>query len=94
MSVLFPAINPRTVDAHYGVRRLGGGLLPSAPSPRPKNVIDRTFYRSRLDYRRTVSDLSAALTSLLDLDEILGRVGRTVTDGLQLQVAHGAALAR
>ena len=37
-----------------------------------QNVIDRTFYRSRLDYRQTVSELSTALTSLLDLDEILG----------------------
>lgn len=49
-----------------------------------QSVIDRTFYRSRLDYRGTVSELSAALTSLLDLDEILGRVGRTVTQGFQL----------
>ncbi len=48
-------------------------------------VIDRTFYRSRLDYRRTVGQLSAALTSLLDLEDLLGRVGRTVTEGLQLR---------
>ncbi len=50
-----------------------------------QRVVDRTFYRTRLDYRRTVSELSDALTSLLDLEEILSRVGRSVTDGLQLQ---------
>ena len=49
-----------------------------------QRILDRVFHRSRPDYRRTVSEVSAALTSLLDLDEILGRVGRTVTDGLQL----------
>ncbi len=47
--------------------------------------LDRLFWRGRLDYRRTVSRLSAALTSLLDLDEIVDRVGRTVSEGLQLE---------
>ncbi len=54
-----------------------------------QRVVDRTFYRARLDYRRTVHAMSAALTSLLDLTEILDRVGRTVTEGLQL---HGSAV--
>src|SRR5207247_1318429 len=49
-----------------------------------QHLIDRTFYRNRLDYRRTITDVSAALTSLLDLDDILTRVGQTVTDGLAL----------
>src|SRR5262249_50546871 len=50
-----------------------------------QTAVDRLFARGRLDYRRTVSQLSAALTSLLDLDEILDRVGRTMIDGLQLR---------
>jgi signal transduction histidine kinase len=50
-----------------------------------QHVIDRTFFRARLDYRRTVSQLSSALTSFLDLDEILGRVGGTLSEGLQLR---------
>ena len=45
--------------------------------------IDRAFFRSRPDYRHAVGEVSSALTSLLDLDEIFGRVGHTVTDGLQ-----------
>ncbi len=49
-----------------------------------QDTIDRVFARGRLDYRRTVSRLSGELTSLLDLDEIVRRVGHTLTDGLQL----------
>jgi signal transduction histidine kinase len=51
---------------------------------RVQRLVDRTFYRTRVDYAATVRELSAALTSLLDLDDILGRVGRTLSDGLQL----------
>ncbi|MBI3767875.1 MAG: GAF domain-containing protein [Deltaproteobacteria bacterium] len=50
-----------------------------------QRLLDRTFYRGRPDYRRTVRELSAALTTLLDRDEILARIGRTVSDGLQLR---------
>src|SRR5206468_17929 len=46
--------------------------------------IDRLFYRDRPNYRRTVSEVSAALTSLLDLDEILARIGHTLSEGFQL----------
>jgi signal transduction histidine kinase len=52
---------------------------------RVQHVIDRAFYRNRLDYRRTVVEVSAALTSLLDLDEIMERIGRTLTEGLQVR---------
>jgi signal transduction histidine kinase len=50
-----------------------------------QHVVDRAFYRNRVDYRSTVGEVSAALTSLLDLAEVLGRVGRTVTEGIQLR---------
>ena len=53
-----------------------------------QRIIDRTFYRSRLDFRRTVVEVSAALTSLLDLDEILERVGRTLSEGLQVRALN------
>ncbi len=42
-------------------------------------LIDTTFFRRGVDYRRTVSDMSAALTSVLDLRAIFERVGTTVT---------------
>ncbi|MFN8545341.1 MAG: ATP-binding protein [Candidatus Binatia bacterium] len=50
-----------------------------------QHVLDRTFFRTRLDYRRTVGELSAALTSLLDLDDVLLRLGRTVSEGFALE---------
>lgn len=50
-----------------------------------QRLLDKTFYRSRPDFRRTVSEVSAALTTLLDLDEILARVGRAVTEGIQVE---------
>ncbi len=50
-----------------------------------QHLLNRTFYRSRPDFRRTVSEVSAALTTLLDFDEILARVGRAVTDGIQVE---------
>lgn len=49
---------------------------------RAQDIVDRTFFRSQVDYRRTVRDVSAALTWVLDFDEILGRVGRTLRDGI------------
>jgi signal transduction histidine kinase len=50
-----------------------------------QQAIDRLFYRGRPDYRRTVGEVSAALTSLLYLDEILGRVGHAVIAGLHVR---------
>src|SRR6185503_6024248 len=35
----------------------------------------------KVDYRRTVTEVSTALTSLLDLDEILGRLAYTLSEG-------------
>ncbi len=52
---------------------------------RVQHGIDRLFYRSRLDYRQTVGDVAAALTSMLDLETVLTEVGRTVGEGLHLE---------
>jgi signal transduction histidine kinase len=48
---------------------------------RVQHVVDRTFFRTKVDYRRTVTEMSTALTSLLDLDEILGRLAFTLSEG-------------
>ena len=48
-------------------------------------VVDRTFFRGRLDYRETVREVSAALTTVLDLGEIVSRVGHTVLVGFQVE---------
>jgi signal transduction histidine kinase len=52
---------------------------------RVQHAVDRLFFRDRADYRRTVGELSAALTTLLDLDECVDRIGRSVVDGLRLR---------
>jgi signal transduction histidine kinase len=51
---------------------------------RVQALVDRLFFRSRVDFRRAVGEVSAALTGLLDLDEILDRVGRALHDDLQV----------
>lgn len=45
-------------------------------------LVDRLFFRTRLDYRETISSVSAALTSSLDVDDVLARVGTTLGGGL------------
>lgn len=52
---------------------------------RAQRLVDRTFFRRRLDYRATVRQLAADLTSELDFDAIPLRVGRAVTEALQLR---------
>jgi len=84
LSMLLPANQTRVQSSFTVAFIVLVAVLFQALRAGVQSVLDRTFYRSGLDYRRTVSELSAALTSLLDLDEILSRVGRTVTEGLQL----------
>ena len=50
-----------------------------------QNALDRIFYRGRIDYQETVGRVSTALPSLLQLDQILDRVGRTLYDGFPLE---------
>jgi two-component system NtrC family sensor kinase len=50
-----------------------------------QNVVDRAFYRRRLDYRATIRELSAVMITLLDLQEVVAQVTRVVTDAMQLE---------
>ncbi|MFN8543655.1 MAG: ATP-binding protein [Candidatus Binatia bacterium] len=54
-----------------------------------QHVVDRAFYRSRLDYRRTIEQVSAMLATLLDTPEIVSRVTGVIMEAMQLE---GAAL--
>ncbi len=49
---------------------------------RVQNLLDRSLFRSRYDFRQTIESLSRDLTSLLDLDEIANRIVHTVTQTL------------
>jgi signal transduction histidine kinase len=61
------------------------GFLIQPLRDRLQTLIDATFFRRAVDYRRAVSDVSAALTSVLDLDEIFDRVGGTLTRSFALE---------
>lgn len=50
-------------------------------------VIDRAFYRTRLDYSATISRLSDALTTLLDARAIVDQVVRVLLDAMHLERA-------
>jgi class 3 adenylate cyclase len=51
---------------------------------RIQSVLDRAFFRTRYDFRRTVEALSRDLTALLNLDEIAKRIVSTVTSALHV----------
>ncbi len=45
---------------------------------RIQNLIDLTFFRKRYDYHRTIEEISSAMTSLLNLDEIATKIITTI----------------
>jgi signal transduction histidine kinase len=50
-----------------------------------QTLVDRAFYRTRLDYRATISQLSEVMTTLLDLSEVITQVTRVLTDAMHLE---------
>jgi len=52
-----------------------------------QGIVDRTFYRSRVDYRATVRDVSARLATTLQVREVADLVTRAATEALQLSSA-------
>jgi signal transduction histidine kinase len=57
-----------------------------------QNMVDHAFYRARLDYRATISELSELLTTLLDAREIIAQVTRVVRSAMQLESTSVALL--
>jgi hypothetical protein len=47
---------------------------------RAQRVVDRLFFRQRLDVQRSIERLSGTMTTVLDLDRIAGLIGRTVDE--------------
>ncbi len=45
-----------------------------------KESVDRLFFRGAFDYKKTISAVSNALTSMLNLDQIISQILRTVRD--------------
>jgi signal transduction histidine kinase len=55
---------------------------------RVQTLVDRTFLRNRPDYRRTVMRVGNSLTALLDTDDILASVGRTISEAFHSERLH------
>jgi len=63
---------------------------------RVRRAVDRTFFRERYDYVRTIQTLARSMTSLLDLAEITRRLTRTIestmhVDDVRLRVGPPSA---
>ena len=52
---------------------------------RLRRAVDRTFFRERYDYVRTIQTLARSMTSLLDLDEITRRLTGTIESAMHVR---------
>jgi len=52
---------------------------------RVRRVVDRTFFRERYDYARTIQGLARSMRSLLDLDEITRRLTTTIESAMHVR---------
>jgi class 3 adenylate cyclase len=55
---------------------------------RLRRTVDRTFFRERYDYVRTIQTLARSMTSLLDLDEITRRLTGTIESVMHVRDAR------
>jgi class 3 adenylate cyclase len=53
-----------------------------------QRTVDRTFFRERYDYARTIQALARSMRSLLDLDEITRRLGTTIESAMHVSAAR------
>jgi hypothetical protein len=53
-----------------------------------RRAVDRTFFRERYDYARTIQALARSMRSLLDLDEITRRLGSTIESAMHVSTAR------
>ncbi len=54
---------------------------------RLQKVIDRVFFREKVEYKDSILAISEALTSVLDLDEVMVRILHAVRDVMQIDAA-------
>lgn len=47
---------------------------------RMQSILDNAFFRKRYDYDKTISDLSDAMTSILNIEEIASKIVNTITE--------------
>ncbi|MGB7290917.1 MAG: ATP-binding protein [Thermodesulfobacteriota bacterium] len=54
---------------------------------RIQSILDNAFFRKRYDYNKTISDLSDAMTSILNIDEIANKIIKTITETMFINSA-------
>ena len=59
-----------------------------------KESVDRLFFRGAFDYKKTISAVSNALTSMLNLDQIISQILQTVRDEMFIDRAGVIVFAR
>jgi signal transduction histidine kinase len=52
-----------------------------------QNIIDTAFFRKKYDSSKTISDLSSAMTAILNIDEIANKVITTITETMFINSA-------
>ncbi|MEO8602117.1 MAG: ATP-binding protein [bacterium] len=55
-----------------------------------QRIVDRAFFRTRLNYRRTVAEVGDTMTTLLHRDEVVAELTRVGLDIMQLESMHVA----
>ncbi len=53
-----------------------------------RRAVDRTFFRERYDYARTIQALARSMRSLLDLDEITRRLATTIQSAMHVSAVR------
>ncbi|MDY7030469.1 MAG: ATP-binding protein [Thermodesulfobacteriota bacterium] len=53
-------------------------------------AIDRVFFKEKYDYQRTIKDVSQAMTSILDMKEIVNRIIDTVRNSMRVSTVSVA----
>ena len=71
-----------------GAFMFGVVLLFNPLRERVRRAVDRTFFRERYDYARTIQALARSMASLLDLDEITRRLTTTIESAMHVRSAR------
>jgi signal transduction histidine kinase len=87
-SRLMPELSARQPAVLATLVVLGLGVALDPLRRAVQQVVDRGFYRTRLDYRATIGELSAVMTTLLRREEIVAQIARVLTQSMQLSSAR------
>lgn len=85
-----PGVEPRVFEPVLLVMAL---VLFQPAVARLEEILDRMLLRDPSDYRNVLRQLGRDLQTTIDLDELLGRTARTLSEALLLRTGHVVAVA-